>query len=117
MPKARLTRSWCSSIGPKFVPSPSSWPRLRASRSGSPQAAPSRTNTTTPADWYAGAYKLKVASEIANAAKGIGFDASDLMPGKVGAGTFWTQAVQWANAGGTNTDAVLKAIDDSWPAS
>jgi hypothetical protein len=39
------------------------------------------------------------------------------MPGKVGAGTFWTQAVQWANAGGTNTDAVLKAIDDSWPAS
>ena len=73
------------------------------------------TNSTTPADWYAGAYKLKVASEIANAAKGIGFDASDLMPGKVGAGTFWTQAVQWANAGGTNTDAVLKAIDDSWP--
>ena len=51
------------------------------------------TNTTTPADWYAGAYKLKVAAEIANAAAGIGFDASDLMPGKVGAGTFWTQAV------------------------
>ena len=48
------------------------------------------TNTTTPADWYAGAYKLKVAAEIANAAAGIGFDASDLMPGKVGAGTFWT---------------------------
>lgn len=74
------------------------------------------TNTTTPADWYAGAYKLKVAAEIANNAAGIGFDASDLMPGKVGAGTFWTQSVQWANNGGTNTDAVLKAIDDSWPA-
>ncbi len=73
------------------------------------------TNTTTPADWYAGAYKLKVASEIANGASGIGFDASDLMPAKVGAGTFWTQSVQWANNGGTNTDAVLKAIDDSWP--
>ena len=75
------------------------------------------TNTTTPADWYAGAYKLKVASEIANNAKGIGFDASDLMPGKVGAGTFWTKMDDWANNGGTNTDAVLKAIDDSWPAS
>ena len=74
------------------------------------------TNTTTPADWYAGAYKLKVAADIANTAAGIGFDASDLMPGKVGAGTFWTQTVQWANNGGTNTDAVLKAIDDSWPA-
>ncbi len=74
------------------------------------------TNTKTPADWYAGAYKLKVAADIANNAAGIGFDASDLMPGKVGAGTFWTQTVQWTNAGGTNTDAVLKAIDDSWPA-
>ena len=30
-------------------------------------------------------------SDIANNAAGIGFDASDLMPGKVGAGTFWTQ--------------------------
>ena len=39
------------------------------------------------------------------------------MPGKVGAGTFWTQTVAWANNGGTDTDAVLKAIDDSWPAS
>lgn len=72
-------------------------------------------NTKTPADWYAGAYKLKVASEIANAASGIGFDASDLMPGKVGAGTFWTQSVKWANGGGADIDAILKAIDDSWP--
>jgi alpha-glucoside transport system substrate-binding protein len=75
------------------------------------------TNSTTPPDWYAGAYKLKVASEIASKAKGIGFDASDLMPGKVGAGTFWTKMDDWVNQGGTNTDATLKAIDDSWPAS
>jgi len=75
------------------------------------------TNTSTPAAWYAGAYKLKVAADIANTASAIGFDASDLMPGKVGAGTFWTQMDQWVNSGGTNTDAVLKAIDDSWPAS
>jgi alpha-glucoside transport system substrate-binding protein len=73
------------------------------------------TNTTTPAEWYEGAYKLKVAAEIANNASGIGFDASDLMPAAVGGGTFWTQTVQWANANGSNTDAVLKAIDDSWP--
>ena len=37
------------------------------------------------------------------------------MPGQVGAGTFWTETDDWANNGGTNTDAVLKAIDDSWP--
>ncbi len=73
------------------------------------------TNTATPAEWYEGAYKLKVASEIANAAAGIGFDASDLMPAAVGSGTFWTKTIEWVNNGGTNTDAVLKAIDDSWP--
>ena len=72
-------------------------------------------NTATPAEWYEGAYKLKVAAETTNSATGIGFDASDLMPGAVGAGTFWTQTVDWVNNGGANTDAVLKAIDDSWP--
>jgi alpha-glucoside transport system substrate-binding protein len=73
------------------------------------------TNTSTPASWYAGAYKLSVASDIVNKAAGIGFDASDLMPGAVGAGTFWTKSVDWVNQGGKNTDATLKAIDDSWP--
>ncbi len=73
-------------------------------------------NTATPADWYAGSYKLQVASNIVSKASGIGFDASDLMPGAVGAGTFWTQSVDWVNNDGKNTDAVLKAIDDSWPA-
>ena len=53
------------------------------------------TNTTTPSDWYAGSYKLTVASQIASKAAGIGFDASDLMPGAVGAGTFWTQMDAW----------------------
>jgi alpha-glucoside transport system substrate-binding protein len=73
------------------------------------------TNTTTPASWYAGAYKLQVASGIVGSAAGIGFDASDLMPGAVGAGTFWTQSDAWVQKNGQNTDAVLKAIDDSWP--
>jgi alpha-glucoside transport system substrate-binding protein len=73
-------------------------------------------NAATPADWYSGFYKLDVAADIANNASGIGFDASDLMPGAVGAGTFWTQSVTWVQNGGANTDAVLKAIDDSWPA-
>ena len=74
-------------------------------------------NATTPPEWYEGAYKLDVASEIANNAAGIGFDASDLMPAAVGAGTFWTKAVEWVNSGGADTEGILKAIDDSWPAS
>jgi alpha-glucoside transport system substrate-binding protein len=73
------------------------------------------TNTSTPATWYAGAYKLQVASSIVSGAAGIGFDASDLMPGAVGAGTFWTKSDDWVQHNGQNTDATLKAIDDSWP--
>jgi alpha-glucoside transport system substrate-binding protein len=72
-------------------------------------------NVKVPAEWYAGNYKLKVANDILNNATGIGFDASDLMPPAVGQGTFWTQVSDWATNNGTNTDNVLKAIDDSWP--
>jgi alpha-glucoside transport system substrate-binding protein len=73
-------------------------------------------NQMTPADWYAGNYKLEVASGIVANATSFGFDASDLMPAQVGAGTFWTGAVDWIAANGENTDAVLQSIDDSWPA-
>ena len=73
------------------------------------------SNQKTPADWYAGSYKLKVAADIVTNASQLGFDASDLMPASVGAGTFWHSLDDWANANGSNTDAVLQAIDDSWP--
>jgi len=42
------------------------------------------------------------------------FDASDLMPGAVGAGTFWKGMVSWVN--GDSTDAVLTQIETGWPA-
>jgi alpha-glucoside transport system substrate-binding protein len=41
------------------------------------------------------------------------FDASDLMPGVVGAGSFWTGMVDWIN--GKSTEDVLSTIDASWP--
>ncbi len=72
-------------------------------------------NVKVPAEWYAGNYKLKVANDIATGATAIGFDASDLMPPSVGQGSFWTGISDWANSNGSNTDAVLQAIDDSWP--
>ncbi len=43
------------------------------------------------------------------------FDASDLMPGKVGAGTFWTGMVKWIT--GEDTNKVLTEIEASWPTS
>ena len=72
-------------------------------------------NVKVPAEWYAGNYKLKVANDIASGASAIGFDASDLMPPAVGQGSFWTGISDWANSNGSNTDATLQAIDDSWP--
>jgi alpha-glucoside transport system substrate-binding protein len=44
------------------------------------------------------------------------FDASDLMPAAVGAGSFWKEMTAWF-AEDKPTAEVLKAIDASWPAS
>ena len=43
----------------------------------------------------------------------IRFDGSDLMPGAVGTGTFWTGMVDYV--GGTDAAAVLSEIEASWP--
>ena len=42
------------------------------------------------------------------------FDASDLMPGGVGAGSFWTGMVDYA--GGKDAGEVASGIQDSWDA-
>ncbi len=41
------------------------------------------------------------------------FDGSDLMPGAVGAGTFWTAMVDWVS--GADTETVLAQVEQSWP--
>ncbi len=43
----------------------------------------------------------------------IRFDGSDLMPGEVGAGTFWTGMVNWFT--GADTQEVVDQIESSWP--
>ena len=42
------------------------------------------------------------------------FDGSDMMPGAVGTGTFWSGIVDWVS-GRQDLDSVLQRIDDSWP--
>jgi alpha-glucoside transport system substrate-binding protein len=42
------------------------------------------------------------------------FDGSDLMPGEVGAGSFWEQMTSYV-AGSTDLDSAVQAIDASWP--
>ncbi len=41
------------------------------------------------------------------------FDGSDQMPGEVGAGTFWTEMVNWIE--GDSTEDALSTIEGSWP--
>ncbi|HEX7188283.1 MAG TPA: ABC transporter substrate-binding protein [Actinomycetes bacterium] len=43
------------------------------------------------------------------------FDGSDLMPGAVGAGSFWKEITAWIT--GKSTKETLSAIEGSWPAS
>lgn len=56
----------------------------------------------------------KAAQQAVKDAKAFGFDASDQMPGSVGAGTEWSNLTSWT-AGQQTLDQALKAIDDSWP--
>jgi alpha-glucoside transport system substrate-binding protein len=42
------------------------------------------------------------------------FDASDVMPSEVGAGTFWTQMTQWI-LGNVSDQQALDNIEKSWP--
>jgi alpha-glucoside transport system substrate-binding protein len=52
-------------------------------------------------------------AELLLNAKVFRFDASDLMPAEVGAGTFWTGMVDYVS--GIDVDRVLDDIEASWP--
>jgi alpha-glucoside transport system substrate-binding protein len=62
--------------------------------------------------WYPTEANRKYA-EILHNADTFRFDGSDMMPGQVGAGSFWKQMVNWVN--GDDLDKVLQRIDESWP--
>ncbi len=53
-------------------------------------------------------------AEILLEADTVRFDGSDLMPGEVGTGTFWSGIVDYIS--GEDLDAILEDIDASWPA-
>ena len=56
---------------------------------------------------------LKKQGEILLNSTTFRFDGSDLMPGAVGAGTFWTGMVDFV--GGKSAEEVAGTIDASWP--
>jgi len=68
--------------------------------------------TATP-DMY-GVELEKGIAELVQEATSFRFDGSDLMPGEVGAGSFWEQMTSYV-AGSIDLDTALKEIDASWP--
>ena len=64
-------------------------------------------------DWYSDPVEKKI-GQIYQTATTVRFDGSDLMPGKVGAGSFWKGMTDWVT-GAAPLDTVLKEIDASWP--
>lgn len=64
-------------------------------------------------DWYADPITRGVAETIRNATT-FRFDGSDLMPGAVGAGTFWKYMTDYVS-GTIDRAEALQQIDASWP--
>lgn len=63
--------------------------------------------------WYTNYVDKKLGTMLKDA-KGLRFDASDLMPGAVGAGSFWREISAYVS-GTKSLDDAVKAIDASWP--
>ncbi len=68
--------------------------------------------TATP-DLYGVELEAGIAALVAQATS-FRFDGSDLMPGEVGAGSFWSGMTDWVS-GAASLDTVLVEIDESWP--
>ncbi|WP_025592494.1 ABC transporter substrate-binding protein [Agrobacterium tumefaciens] len=56
--------------------------------------------------------QMKRQGEILTSATTLGFDGSDLMPGKIGAGAFWTGMIDFV--GGKSADQVAADIQKAW---
>lgn len=64
-------------------------------------------------EWYPSVIEQKIAQLLLDATS-VRFDASDLMPAEVGAGTFWSAMVNYYS-GAADLDTALQEIDASWP--
>jgi alpha-glucoside transport system substrate-binding protein len=66
-------------------------------------------------DWYGSEVERGIAALVADATS-VRFDGSDLMPGAVGAGSFWKGMTDWIS-GTVDLDTALAEIDAAWPTS
>jgi alpha-glucoside transport system substrate-binding protein len=96
----------------KFLSEP-----VQCAQGGDPQSSRVSPNINVGPDCYANEILADSAAVLTNALEtGTGrFDASDLMPGEVGAGSFWTGMVKYMQQGPGSLDGVLDEIENSWP--
>lgn len=73
-------------------------------------------NSGVPLDTYTDAISKLSAQYLTDQGGTFRFDASDLMPAAVGAGSFWTGMTAWFGED-KPTAEVLQSIDAAWPAS
>lgn len=71
------------------------------------------THQTATPDMYGVELERGIA-ELVQEATSFRFDGSDLMPGEVGAGSFWKGMTDWVS-GAADLETVLAEIDESWP--
>ena len=67
----------------------------------------------TDLNWYGDEIEKGIAALVADATS-VRFDGSDLMPGEVGAGSFWKGMTDYFS-GTADMDTVMAEIDASWP--
>jgi alpha-glucoside transport system substrate-binding protein len=91
---------------------------VQCALAGDPASSRISPNINVGADCYANAILADSAEVLtASLANGTGgFDASDLMPAAVGAGSFWTGMVDYMQNGPDSIEGILDEIEASWPA-
>jgi alpha-glucoside transport system substrate-binding protein len=91
---------------------------IQCAQGADPASSRISANINVGADCYANEILADSATILTDAiANDTGrFDASDLMPGEVGAGSFWTGMVQYMQEGPESLSSVLDEIESSWPA-
>jgi alpha-glucoside transport system substrate-binding protein len=81
------------------------------------EAAPNSSFISPHTSFDTSLYPSELTRQIADVAYQADpflFDGSDLMPGEVGAGSFWREMTAWVSDR-QDLDTTLTNIDDSWP--
>lgn len=86
------------------------WAERRAELGGWASA-----NNAVDLNAYADPIQRLTAETLRDPEAVLAFDASDMMPGNVGAGSFWSEITEWIT--GQDTKTTVDSIEDSWPAS